>query len=110
MKFTALLLLATCLQLQANTYAQSITLKVKNSPLEFVLGQLKKQSGYQFFYKDAALRDAKPVTLEVSNRPTDTFTGGIDRTATLTELLTILEMTGLRFKLEGRKLTVLNGK
>lgn len=69
MKFTALLLLATCLQLQANTYAQSITLKVKNSPLEFVLGQLKKQSGYQFFYKDAALRDAKPVTLEVSNRP-----------------------------------------
>jgi TonB-dependent starch-binding outer membrane protein SusC len=69
MKFTALLLLATCLQLQANTYAQSITLKVKNSPLEFVLGQLKKQSGYQFFYKDAVLRDSKPVTLEVSNRP-----------------------------------------
>lgn len=44
------------------------------------------------------------------NRPNDTFTGGIDRTATLTELLTILEMTGLRFKLEGRKLTVLNSK
>jgi len=69
MKFTALLILATCLQLQANTYAQTITLNVKNSPLEFVLGQLKKQSGYQFFYKDAALRDAKPVTLEVNNRP-----------------------------------------
>ncbi|HEY8893751.1 MAG TPA: carboxypeptidase regulatory-like domain-containing protein, partial [Niastella sp.] len=69
MKFTALLLLATCLQLQANTYAQTITLNVKNSPLEVVLAQLKKQSGYQFFYKDAALRDAKPVTLEVSNRP-----------------------------------------
>lgn len=69
MKFTALLILATCLQLQANTYAQTITLNVKNSPLEFVLGQLKKQSGYQFFYKDAVLRDAKPVTLEVSNRP-----------------------------------------
>ncbi|MCS3801610.1 FecR family protein [Niastella sp. OAS944] len=44
------------------------------------------------------------------NRPNDTFTGGIDRTATLTEMLTILQMTGLRFKLEGRKLTVLNGK
>ena len=69
MKFTALLILATCLQLQANTYAQTITLNVKNSPLEVVLAQLKKQSGYQFFYKDAALRDAKPVTLEVSNRP-----------------------------------------
>jgi len=69
MKFTALLVLATCLQLQAKTYAQTITLNVKNSPLEFVLAQLKKQSGYQFFYKDAALRNAKPVTLEVSNRP-----------------------------------------
>lgn len=44
------------------------------------------------------------------NRPNDTFTGGIDRTATLTELLTILQMTGIRFKLEGRKLTVLSGK
>jgi transmembrane sensor len=44
------------------------------------------------------------------NRPNDTFTGGIDRTATLTELLTILQMTGLRFKLEGRKLTVLSVK
>lgn len=43
-------------------------------------------------------------------KPADTFTGGIDRTATLTELLTILQMTGVRFKLEGRKLIVLNGK
>jgi transmembrane sensor len=34
-------------------------------------------------------------------KPADTFTGGIDRTATLTELLTILKITGLRFKLEG---------
>src|ERR1044072_6528906 len=69
MKFTALLLLATCLQLQATTYAQTITLNVKNSPLEVVLRQLKKQSGYHFFYKDAAVRDAKPVKLDVSNRP-----------------------------------------
>jgi len=60
------------------------------------------------------LRDAaRWYDIEITyagNRPNDTFTGGIDRTATLTELLTILEMTGLRFKLEGRKLTVLNSK
>jgi hypothetical protein len=43
-------------------------------------------------------------------KPADTFTGGIDRTATLTELLTILQMTGVHFKLEGRKLIVLSGK
>jgi len=43
-------------------------------------------------------------------KPNDTFTGGIDRTATLKELLTILQMTGVRFKLEGKKLIVLSGK
>ncbi|SHL68387.1 FecR family protein [Chitinophaga jiangningensis] len=41
-------------------------------------------------------------------KPTDTFTGGFSRTITLTELLTILEMSRIHFKLEGRKLTVLS--
>lgn len=41
-------------------------------------------------------------------QPTDTFTGGFSRSVTLTELLTILEMSRVHFKLEGRKLTVLS--
>ena len=41
-------------------------------------------------------------------KPTDTFTGGFSRSVTLTELLTILEMSRIHFKLEGRKLTVLS--
>lgn len=40
--------------------------------------------------------------------PDDTFTGGFQRTATLSELLTILQMSRVRFRLEGRKLTVLS--
>jgi ferric-dicitrate binding protein FerR (iron transport regulator) len=60
------------------------------------------------------LRDAaRWYDLEIvyeGKKPADTFTGGIDRTATLKELLTILQMTGLHFKLEGRKLIVLSGK
>lgn len=60
------------------------------------------------------LRDASRwYDIEViyeGKRPADTFTGGIDRTATLTELLTILQMTGVRFRLEGKKLIVMNGK
>jgi TonB-linked outer membrane protein, SusC/RagA family len=71
MKLTVVLMLAVCLQVQAHTYAQTITLKVQNSPLEKVLAQLKKQSGYQFFYRDAALRNTKPVTLDVKDRPFD---------------------------------------
>lgn len=41
-------------------------------------------------------------------KPTDTFTGGFSRSVTLTELLTILEISRVHFKLEGRKLTVLS--
>lgn len=40
--------------------------------------------------------------------PDDTFTGNIPRTATLTELLSILQMSRVRFKLENRQLTVQN--
>ncbi len=42
------------------------------------------------------------------DKPADTFTGGIHRSATLTELLTILEMSKVHFRLQGRKLTVLS--
>jgi hypothetical protein len=59
---------------------------------------------------DQVLRDAArwyDIEIEYSGeKPTDTFTGGINRAATLTELLSILEMSNVHFKLEGRKLTV----
>jgi hypothetical protein len=57
------------------------------------------------------LRDAaRWYDIEIAyegNKPNDTFTGGIPRSASLTELLTILQMSRVRFKLEGKKLTVL---
>ncbi|SFW52378.1 FecR family protein [Chitinophaga sancti] len=40
--------------------------------------------------------------------PNDTFTGEIPRTVTLTELLQILKMSRVNFRIEGRQLTVLN--
>lgn len=40
--------------------------------------------------------------------PDDTFTGNIPRTATLSELLAILQMSRVHFKLENRQLTVQN--
>lgn len=40
--------------------------------------------------------------------PDDTFTGNIPRTVTLTELLAILQMSRVHFKLENRQLTVEN--
>jgi ferric-dicitrate binding protein FerR (iron transport regulator) len=68
-----------------------------------------KRSDITEVLRDAARWYDIEVVYE-GKKPADTFTGGIDRTATLTELLTILQMTGVRFKLEGRKLIVLNSK
>ncbi len=60
-------MLIACLQVQAHSYGQNITLSVKNASLEKVLQELKKQSGYQFFYNDAMIRSSRPVTVELKN-------------------------------------------
>ena len=67
MKLTAILLLATCLQVSAKGYAQKISLSEKSAPLEKVIQQIKKQSGYQFWYEDKLLQKARPVTISVQN-------------------------------------------
>ena len=69
-----------------------------------------------FDYKSSSiaqvLRDvARWYDIEVKyegKKPDDTFTGGVHRTATLSELLTILQMSRVRFRLEGKTLTVLS--
>jgi TonB-linked SusC/RagA family outer membrane protein len=68
-KFTAFLTFALLLQVQAKTFSQSITLSAKQEPLTKVLSELKKQSGYQFFYNDALLKTAQPVTVTLKNEP-----------------------------------------
>jgi TonB-linked SusC/RagA family outer membrane protein len=67
MKLTAIILLATCLQVSAKGYAQKISLSEKNASLEKVLLQIKKQSGYQFWYEDDLLQKARPVNISVKN-------------------------------------------
>ncbi|MBS1563229.1 MAG: TonB-dependent receptor plug domain-containing protein, partial [Bacteroidetes bacterium] len=71
MKFTALLLLAACLQVSARTSAQNITLKEKDAPLESIFGKIEQQSGYSFFYDKPLIRTARPVTVNIDNLPLD---------------------------------------
>ncbi|SRR5579862_4488916 len=66
-KFTAIILLSTCLQVSASGYAQSISLSEKNAPLETVMKKIEQQTGYTFFYKIETIEKAKKVTVEVSN-------------------------------------------
>ena len=63
MKFIAILLFATGLQVSATGYSQTITLAQNNVSLKKVFREIEKQSGYQFFYRDRLIRQAGTVSI-----------------------------------------------
>ena len=65
MKLTTVLLIATCLQVSAKGYSQKVTLKENNISLQKVFEEIRKQTGYQFFYADEVLVTAKNVTINI---------------------------------------------
>lgn len=67
MKLSFVLLLASCLQVSAFTYAQKISLKADNVPLVDVFKDIKQQSGFHIFYDSQMLRKTRPITVNVSN-------------------------------------------
>jgi TonB-linked SusC/RagA family outer membrane protein len=69
MKFTVVFVLAACLQVRASTYAQNVSLNVRNASLELVFKEFKKQTGYNFFYNDAMVRTGIPVSVDLKSMP-----------------------------------------
>lgn len=69
MKITTILLFSACLTASAGGLAQKVTLSVKNTKLEKVFKEIKKQTGYVFFYDTQVLQDAKRVSVYVKNEP-----------------------------------------
>lgn len=67
MKLTAIIMLAGFLQVSASGFAQKVTLNNKNAPLEQVLNEIKKQTGYQLFYSNDMLRKSVPVNVNLKN-------------------------------------------
>src|SRR5438128_1572154 len=67
MKLTAIIILFACLSASARSDAQRISIKLKNSSLETVFKLIKQQTGYRFLYKDEVLKEAKPVSIDVTN-------------------------------------------
>lgn len=66
MKLTTILLFVACLQVSAKGYSQ-ITISVKNAPLETVLKEIGKQSGYNFLYTYSDLEKSRTVDLNVKS-------------------------------------------
>ncbi|MGB3065624.1 TonB-dependent receptor [Sphingobacterium thalpophilum] len=69
MKLTFLLTLVACLQVKAAVYSQQVSLTLKRAPLEKVIKEIRKQTGYAFFYDAAYLKDAAPVSVNLKNAP-----------------------------------------
>jgi len=71
MRFMAFLLLGAILQVSAKSNAQSVTLTVKDAPLEQVFRAIRQQTGYSFVYNDRLMKNTKSVTLQVTQAPLD---------------------------------------
>lgn len=69
MKLIIVLLTTAILQVSASSYGQNVTLKKDNAALVKIFTELRKQTGYDFFYSDLMMEDAKPVSLNLKNVP-----------------------------------------
>jgi TonB-linked SusC/RagA family outer membrane protein len=69
MKLTTLLLTAALLNAHGGAISQNVTLNCDHAPLTKVFSEIKKQTGYSFFYNFESLKKAGPVTMEVKNIP-----------------------------------------
>ena len=67
MKLTTILLFAGFLTASAGGLAQRVTLSANNVKLGKIFKEIKKQTGYVFFYDARVLQEAKPVSIHVRN-------------------------------------------
>ena len=67
MKLTAVLLFVACLNVCAKSEAQNITISQRNTTLEKVFKEIHKKAGYQFFYQDELLQQAKKFDINVKD-------------------------------------------
>ena len=69
MKLTTTIFLAICLQVNARSNAQQVTLSEQNCTLQKVFKEIRRQTGYQFFYNTSLLDKAQRVSINVNNVP-----------------------------------------
>nr|WP_294899444.1 TonB-dependent receptor [uncultured Pedobacter sp.] len=69
MKLTVMLLTVVFLQTATAGFAQKVSLDIKRTPVEDVLYQLTKQTGYSFIADANVLEKLNPITLNVKDVP-----------------------------------------
>lgn len=71
MRITSVILLATCIHLHATGFSQKVNISARNTPLEKVIREVKRQTGLSFFYMldEAVLKKIHAVDFNVKNVP-----------------------------------------
>lgn len=72
-----MLMIVASMKVTAGTYAQSVSLSMRNAPLEEVFSAVKKQTGYVFFYEREVLRSTKRVTIQADNQSLNAFLSAV---------------------------------
>ncbi|MBC9932785.1 TonB-dependent receptor [Chitinophaga qingshengii] len=67
MKLTVLLMTVALLQVHAAGYSQTVTISQRNAPLDKILQEIRKQTGYTFLYTDEQMLQGKKVSLQLKN-------------------------------------------
>ncbi|MEJ5055943.1 STN domain-containing protein [Sphingobacterium sp. MYb382] len=65
MKITMVIITCFLVQVSASTYAQRVTMNLKNSPIHVVLEEIRKQTKYDFSYDVNVFKNAQPVNVNV---------------------------------------------
>jgi TonB-linked SusC/RagA family outer membrane protein len=71
--FTAVFMFAFCIHVAGKTVSQTITLSAKGMPVQQVFDEVRRQTHYSIFYDKAMLTEAKPVTVDVKDKPIADF-------------------------------------
>jgi len=69
MKLTVVSLIVFSLQVSARSSAQQVTLSATNAPLQKIFKDIRKQTGYQFFYRDEWLQRTSKVDIVLKGVP-----------------------------------------
>ncbi|MDD4639302.1 MAG: SusC/RagA family TonB-linked outer membrane protein, partial [Bacteroidales bacterium] len=69
LKISLVLILATCFQISARSYAQNVTLEAKETSLDKICMEIHRQTGYNFFYKNDCISKAKKITINLQDTP-----------------------------------------
>ncbi|NQX56899.1 SusC/RagA family TonB-linked outer membrane protein [Pedobacter panaciterrae] len=94
MRLTTVILIASLMQVSAATFGQRVTLNKANASLFSVLKDIRKQTGYGFYYDPATIPQNQKVSIAVSN-------------ATIEETLSdVLKGLDLVYKIDGKIVTI----